>query len=208
MHEEFAFASGEMNQTEFVGFLKKSFSHLTDYSRDGSIHYICMDWRHSSEILAASDGIYNEFKNICVWNKQIGGMGSLYRSQHELIYVFKNGSAPHINNIELGKHGRNRTNIWDYHGAGACSPHHKDLKLHPTVKPVMMIADAILDCSKQGNIILDNFAGSGSTMLAAERTKRKAYMIEYEPKFCDVILYRYEKETGKKANLINKGESK
>ncbi len=202
-HDEFAFASGEMSANEFIRFLETSFKHLKDYSADGSLHFVCMDWRHSYEILQASQQHYTECKNICVWNKQIGGMGSLYRSQHEFVYVFKNGTKPHINNIELGKHGRNRTNIWDYPGAGACSVHHNDLKLHPTVKPVSLIADAIRDCSKQGHIILDNFAGSGSTILAAEKTKRKAYLIEYEPKYCDVILWRYEQETGLKANKIN-----
>jgi DNA modification methylase len=205
-HEEFAFASGEMSTNEFVQFLETSFSHLKNYSTDGSLHFVCMDWRHSHEILQASKAHYADCKNICVWNKQIGGMGSLYRSQHEFIYVFKNGTKPHINNIELGKHGRNRTNIWDYPGAGACSVHHGDLKLHPTVKPVSMIADAIRDCSKQGQIILDNFAGSGSTLLAAEKTKRKAYVIEYEPKYCDVILWRFEKETGLKAVKVTREE--
>lgn len=194
-HDEFAFASGEMSTNEFITFLETSFMHLKEYSTDGSLHFVCMDWRHSYEILQASQKNYNECKNICVWNKQIGGMGSLYRSQHEFIYVFKNGTKPHINNIELGKHGRNRTNIWDYPGSGACSVHHNDLKFHPTVKPVSLIADAIRDCSKQGQIILDNFAGSGSTLLAAEKTKRKAYLIEYEPKYCDVILWRFEQET-------------
>lgn len=205
-HDEFAFASGEMSTNEFIDFLETSFKHLKDYSTNGSLHFVCMDWRHSYEILQASQKHYAECKNICVWNKQIGGMGSLYRSQHEFIYVFKNGTKPHINNIELGKHGRNRTNIWDYPGAGACSVHRNDLKFHPTVKPVSLIADAIRDCSKQGHIILDNFAGSGSTLLAAEKTKRKAYLIEYEPKYCDVILWRYEQETGLKANKINQQE--
>lgn len=195
-HSEFAFASGEMSADQFTVFLQSSFSHLAKYSADGSIHFVCMDWRHVAEITSAAKAAYSETKNICVWNKQLGGMGSLYRSQHELIFVFKNGNNAHTNNIELGKHGRYRTNIWDYPGVHASNCHRSDLKLHPTVKPIQMVADAILDCSKQGGIILDCFAGSGSTLLAAERTSRQARLIEYEPKYCDVILHRYEKATG------------
>ena len=201
-HTNFVHASGEMSSPQFVEFLKTAFSHLVTYSALGSIHYVCMDWRHVPEITAAGNGTYSELKNICVWNKQLGGMGSLYRSQHEFIFVFKNGNAPHINNIELGKHGRYRTNVWDYPGVHASNSHRSELKLHPTVKPVQMIADAIVDCSKQGAIILDCFAGSGSTLLAAERVKRTAYLIEYEPKYCDVILYRFEKMTGIKPLLV------
>lgn len=195
-HSEFAFASGEMSESEFIAFLNTAFENMAFHSKDGSIHYICMDWRHIREMNEAAQDVYSELKNICVWNKQSGGMGSLYRSQHEFIFVFKNGTAPHINNIELGKHGRYRTNVWDYHGVNATGPHAKNLKFHPTVKPVSMIADAIIDCSKQGDIVLDCFGGSGSTLLAAERTKRKARLIEYEPKYCDVILHRFVEMTG------------
>ncbi|HEU5046641.1 MAG TPA: DNA methyltransferase [Rickettsiales bacterium] len=204
-HAEFAYASGEMTPKEFMGFLTKSFELLVHFSQDGSLHYICMDWRHVLEISSAGTGVYDSLKNICVWNKQLGGMGSLYRSQHEFVFVFKHGKAPHVNNIELGKHGRYRTNIWDYPGVHANNGHKDDLKLHPTVKPVQMIADAIIDSSRQGSIILDSFAGSGSTLLAAEKTKRKAYVIEYEPHYCDVILYRYEKLTGVKPVLLQGG---
>lgn len=201
-HDEFTCASGEMSEPEFTGFLKTSFELLASFSNDGSIHYVCMDWRHVAEITAAGKQAYSELKNICVWNKQLGGMGSLYRSQHELIFVFKNGESPHMNNIELGKHGRYRTNIWDYPGVNTCGHHRKDLKLHPTVKPVLMISDAIKDCSKQGDVILDPFGGSGSTLLAAEMSRRKAYLIEYEAKYCDVTIHRFEKATGKKAKLV------
>jgi len=205
-HEEFAFASGEMSEQEFTSFLRKALGFLVSYSKDGSLHYICMDWRHIAEIMSAATAVYTEFKNLCVWNKQLGGMGSLYRSQHELVFIFKNGKGPHINNIELGKHGRNRTNVWDYPGIHISNSHKNDLKWHPTVKNVQMIADAIIDCSKQGAIILDCFAGSGSTLLAAEQSKRRAYVIEFEPKYCDVILFRFEQMTGIKPTLINGGE--
>ncbi len=192
-HQEFAMASGEMTNDEFTNFLRISMQNLVKNSTEGSIHFECMDWRHSKNMLDAADGVYSELKNICVWDKGSGGMGSLYRSQHEFVFVFKNGIGKHQNNVELGKHGRYRTNIWQYPGVRASNPNSlEDLKLHPTVKPVSMIMDAILDCSKPNDIILDNFAGSGSTLLAAERTKRRAYVIEYEPHYCDVIIYRYK----------------
>jgi len=206
-HAEFAFASGEMSEAEFISFLKTTLGHSAQYSKPGSIHYICMDWRHAFELISVGRDVYAELKNICVWNKQLGGMGSLYRSQHELVFVFKHGTDPHTNNIELGKHGRYRTNIWDYPGAHITNSHGQDLKFHPTVKPVQMIADAIIDCSQQGEIVLDCFGGSGSTILAAERSKRKAYLIEYEPKYCDVALYRFEAMTGVQAKLIQGGRN-
>ncbi len=193
-HQEFAMASGEMTNDEFTNFLRTSMQNLVKYSTEGSIHFECMDWRHSKNMLDAAEGVYSELKNICVWDKGSGGMGSLYRSQHELVFVFKNGHSKHQNNVELGKHGRYRTNLWQYPGVRASNPNSlEDLKLHPTVKPVSMIMDAILDCSKPNDIILDNFGGSGSTLLAAERTKRRAYVIELEPHYCDVIIYRYKK---------------
>lgn len=203
-HDEFKCASGEMSENEFIEFLSSSFEFLKQNSVDGSLHYICMDWRHIYEMMVSSKKIYSEFKNLCVWNKQVGGMGSLYRSQHEMIFVFKNGTKPHINNIELGKHGRYRTNVWDY--PGIQRHNRSNLYLHPTVKPTSLVADVILDSSKIGNIILDSFGGSGSTLLAAQKTKRKAYLIEIEPKYCDVTLYRYEKMTGDIATLVQKGE--
>lgn len=197
-HDEFAFASGEMSDEEFTDFLNKPMLNLAAYSTDGSIHFYCMDWRHSEHILQASKGVYSELKNICVWDKGTGGMGSLYRSQHEFIYVFKNGTAPHCNNVELGKHGRYRTNLWQYPGVRASNPDSLELlKLHPTVKPVSMVMDAILDCSKQNDIILDAFAGSGTTLLAAQRTKRRARVIELDPHYCDIILVRYIEQFGK-----------
>lgn len=201
-HEEFAQASGEMTKAQFTEFLKTAFSMQAKYSVDGSIHFQCMDFRHMTEILNARESVYADLINLCVWDKETGGMGSLYRSQHELIFVFKNGTAPHINNVELGVHGRYRTNVWKYPGMHASNPQAKILaKLHPTVKPVPMIMDALLDCSAAGDIVLDSFGGSGSTLIAAERTKRKARLIELDPHYCDVILYRWEKLTGKSAEL-------
>ena len=207
-HKEFAMASGEMTEAEFTEFLCYSLTNLVNYTTDGSIHFICMDWKHVKEMIFATSSLYTELKNICVWDKGSGGMGSLYRSQHELIFVFKNGKSPHVNNIELGKHGRNRTNVWKYPGVRASNPDSlEDLKLHPTVKNLTMVSDAILDCSKPNDIILDTFAGSGTTLLAAEKIKRIAYCVEYEPHYCDIILHRWEKLTGKSAQLLgNYGE--
>ena len=203
-HKEFVQASGEMSDEEFISFLQKTINLQAKYSKNGSIHFQCIDWRHLSHILTAGMTVYSEFKNLCVWDKGTAGMGSFYRSQHELIFVFKNGTAPHINNVELGVHGRYRTNVWKYPGMHASNPQAKLLtKLHPTVKPVPMIMDALLDCSAAGDIVLDSFGGSGSTLIAAERTKRKARLIELDPYYCDVILYRWEKLTGKCAELCN-----
>lgn len=191
-HKEFAMASGEMSQTEFEAFLNTVFSQLVRVSDDGAIHYVCMDWRHMREVLAAGDRVYTELKNLCVWAKSKGGMGSLYRSQHELVFVFKSGTGRHINNVSLGKHDRNRTNVWSYAGANAFGARRDaDLEMHPTVKPLELVKDAILDCSDRGRIILDAFAGSGTTLLAAARTGRVGYGIEIDPAYCDVILKRF-----------------
>lgn len=199
-HREFAMAFGEMSESEFISFLLSAFRHLARFSANGSIHFVCMDWRHIRELLAAATEIYRELKNLCVWNKDNGGMGSFYRSQHELIFVFKNGSAPHINNIDLGRYGRNRTNVWDYPGVNSLGEGRlSELAMHPTVKPVALVADAILDCSKRDGIILDCFGGSGTTLIAAERTGRRGYLIEFDPVYVDVTIRRYQKLTGQKA---------
>ena len=199
-YREFAMASGEMSQSEFSQFLKGVFTLLAEYSIPGSLHYAFMDWRHIGEILAAGMSVYTALKNVCVWNKLSGGMGSLYRSQHELVFVFKNGDAPHTNNIELGVHGRYRTNVWDYPGIFIKNKVNKaNINLHPTVKPVGLLADIILDASPRKGLVLDPFGGSGSTLLATERTGRQARIIEIDPHYCDVILFRYEQQTGKKA---------
>ncbi len=190
-HREFIKGSGEMSEAEFTDFLTNVFRHLTTASADGSIHFVCMDWRHLGEVLAAGKPSYSELKNLCVFAKTNGGMGSLYRSQHELVFVFKAGTAPHINNVELGKHGRNRTNIWSYPGINSFGKdRNAELALHPTVKPVALVADAILDCSKRGGIVLDAFSGIGTTLVAAEKTGRRGYGIELDPRYCDVIIRR------------------
>ena len=140
-HKEFAMASGEMSENEFQEFLAKNFTLLKEFSKEGSLHYICMDWRHIKEIINAGS-VYNGLQNLCVWNKSNGGMGSLYRSKHELVFIFKNGSNQHLNNIELGKHGRYRTNVWDYPGVNSFGDN-DNLKFHPTVKPIEMVKDCL-----------------------------------------------------------------
>jgi DNA modification methylase len=199
-HREFAMASGEMNARDFTKFLETALARLADFSADGSIHFICMDWRHMRELLEAASKPYSELKNLCVWSKTNAGMGSLYRSQHELIFVFKNGTAPHINNVELGRFGRNRTNVWSYPGVNSFGKHRDtELAMHPTVKPTALVADAIMDCSRRGNIVLDIFAGSGTTLIAAEKTGRRGYGIEIDPHYTDTIIGRFEEVYGLKA---------
>ena len=190
-HGDFAMASGEMSSVEFQDFLCTTFRQMAKVSRSGAIHFICMDWRHVGELIGAGNEIYSELKNICVWVKSNGGMGSLYRSRHELVFVYKVGKAKHSNNVQLGKHGRDRTNVWEYSGANSFGEtRDEDLAMHPTVKPLDMVKDAILDCSKRSGIILDAFGGSGTTLLAAHQTGRKGYLIEIDPAYCDVILKR------------------
>jgi DNA modification methylase len=207
-HREFAMASGEMSATEFTDFLKTSLRLLAEYSADGSIHFICMDWRHMAELLAAGAEVYSELKNLCVWNKDNGGMGSLYRSKHELVFVFKHGMAKHINNIELGRFGRNRTNVWDYPGVNSLHQGRlDDLAMHPTVKPVALVADAIRDCSHRDGIVLDCFGGSGTTLVAAHKTGRRGYLIELDPLYVDLIIRRFEQLTGETAVHAESGST-
>ncbi len=206
-HREFAVASGELSEAEFTAFLAAVFENLVEASVKGAIHFICMDWRHMGEVLAAGQGHYAELKNLCVWSKTNGGMGSLYRSQHELVFVYKSGTAPHINNVELGRHGRYRTNVWTFAGANAFSATRgDDLAMHPTVKPVALVADAILDCSRRKGIVLDAFAGSGTTLVAAHKTGRRGFGIELDPLYCDVILRRMNKLTRLEAVLASTGD--
>ena len=203
-HREFAMASGEMSDEEFMRFLEKVMWWMRRHSENGSIHYVFMDWRHMMALSIAADLVELEFKNLCVWVKDNGGMGSLYRSRHELIHVFKSGDAPHINNIQLGKFGRYRTNVWEYPGVNSFGNGRMDeLKMHPTVKPVAMLSDAIKDVSRKKDIVLDPFGGSGSTLMAAERTGRCARLIEIDPVYCDVIIRRWQDMTGEDA--INTG---
>ena len=201
-HREFAEASGEMSKAEFTEFLRLSLGGAANVSRDGAIAFICMDWRHVGEVLAAGYSAFTELKNICVWAKTNGGMGSFYRSQHEMVLVWKKGSAPHTNTFGLGDKGRYRTNVWTYAGVNTFKSDRMDeLASHPTVKPVALVADAIRDVSNRGEIILDVFGGSGTTLIAAEKTGRRARLVEIDPLYCDVIVSRWEKLTGKKALL-------
>ena len=195
-HKEFAFASGEMDEAEFTSFLKTTMKNISKYSAEASVHYICLDWRHIYELLSSSRDVYAKMLNMIVWCKKNGGMGSFYRSQHELVFVFQNGKGSHVNNVELGKHGRYRTNVWHYAGVNSFGSEQKNLKMHPTVKPVELVRDAILDASKRGNIVLDAFLGSGTTLIAAEKTGRICYGIEYEPLYIDTIIRRYYELTG------------
>jgi 16S rRNA G966 N2-methylase RsmD len=202
-HREFAMASGEMTKPEFTTFLRTAFERLVDASQDGSIHFICMDWRHMGEMLAAGADVYAELKNLIAWVKDNGGMGTFYRSRHELIFAFKNGTAPHANSFELGQHGRYRTNVWTYRGVNTLRPGRmEELSLHPTVKPVQMIADAIKDVSRRGAVVLDLFGGSGSTLIAAHKTGRRAYLCELDPVYCDRIVQRWEAYAKDEAELI------
>ncbi len=202
VHREFAMASGEMNPGEFIDFLASTMGLLARFSQPGAIHFHFMDWRHIGEILAAGKRVYSELKNLCIWAKTNAGMGSFYRSQYELVFAFKSGKAPHINNFSLGEKGRHRSNLWTYAGVNSFrAGREEDLATHPTVKPVQMLADAILDCSHRGGIVLDAFAGSGSTLVAAARTKRRGYGIEIDGAYVDVCICRLEKETGETARL-------
>lgn len=207
-HDEFVMASGEMSEQEFIDFLTSVFSNLVTASKDGSIHYVCMDWKHIYEIVSAARTNYAKIKQLCVWNKGFGGMGAFYRNQHELIFVLKNGTAKHTNNFELGQFGRNRTNVWDYPGMSTGTSENIELrKLHPTVKPLRLVVDAILDCSNHGEIILDLFGGSGTTLIACEETNRKCFMMELDPKYCDVIIRRWQTMTNQTAVLEASGKS-
>ncbi len=207
-HREFAFASGEMSASEFTAFLTETPGHAARVAKDGAIAYVCMDWRHMREMLDAGEAVFTELKNLCVWNKTNGGMGSFYRSKHELVFVFKVGTAPHTNSFELGQTGRYRTNVWDYAGISSISVNRQaELAMHPTVKPTALVADIIRDCSRRGETVLDLFAGSGTTAIAAEVCGRNALLLEYDPLYCDTIIRRWEAFTGKRATLETSNEA-
>jgi len=198
-HKNFQMASGEMTESEFTDFLAQVMRRCALHSVAGSLHYVFMDWRHLSEILTAGNQVYSELKNVCVWVKDNGGMGSLYRSQHEFVFVFKNGKESHRNNIQLGQYGRYRTNVWSYAGVNSFSRSTDEgnlLELHPTVKPVALLADAIMDCTSRRDIVLDPFLGSGTTVIAAERTGRVCYGIELDAQYVDTIVRRWQAFTG------------
>lgn len=204
-HREFAMASGEMTDTEFRTFLADTLGACAKVSRDGAVHFVCMDWRHMDDVTASVGKIYDDLLNICVWNKSNAGMGSLYRSKHEMVFVYRVGSGPHTNNVELGKHGRNRTNVWDYASVNSMQgSRREDLALHPTVKPVAMVADAYCDVTRQGDLVLDIFLGSGTSLIAAERVGRRFRGLDIDPAYVDLAMQRWTDLTGKEPELVHR----
>lgn len=199
-HREFVQASGEMSDGAYATFLGTVFGHIAAYSDVGAIAFLCTDWRQLHVAIAAGNRAFFELKNLIVWAKTNAGMGTFYRSQHELILAFKATQGAHVNNFELGQHGRHRTNVWHYPGANSFgSSRDADLKMHPTVKPVAMVADAIKDCSHRGGIVLDPFAGSGTILIAAEKTGRRAFATELDPLYVDTATRRWQEHTGRNA---------
>src|SRR5215471_17319372 len=207
-HREFAMASGEMNEAEFRSFLADTLGAAARCSRDGAIHFVCMDWRHMDSVSAVGSAIYGECLNLCIWNKSNAGMGSLYRSKHELVFVYKVGKGAHVNNVALGRYGRHRSNVWDYPSVNSLAGSRcEDLALHPTVKPTALVADAIQDVTRRGDLVLDLFLGSGTTLLAAERTGRRFRGLELDPAYVDVALDRWRAMTGREPHLAKQGSA-
>jgi DNA modification methylase len=207
-HAEFAIASGEMSPSEFAAFLEESLGNAARVCRDGAVHYVCIDWRHVAELIEAGREVYTAMLNLAVWVKSNAGQGSFLRSQHELIGIFRVGVAKHLNNVVLGRHGRSRSNVWHYAGVNTFRAGRMDeLAAHPTVKPMAMVADAMRDCTRRGDIVLDTFAGAGTTILAAERTGRRAYSLELEPKYVDVAIRRWQAFTRRDAVLSVSGQT-
>ncbi len=204
-HRDFLMGGAGTTPEQFNTILRDFMTQTVAYSVDGSLHYIFMDWRHVYNVIDVGQHLYSELKNICVWAKQNGGMGAMYRSQHEMVVLFKNGTAPHINTIQLGKYGRYRTNVWSYAGVNSFGKQQEDLKMHPTVKPVAMLVDAIKDCTRRKQIVLDPFGGSGSTLIACEDSGRVARLIELDPLYCDVIIRRWQQHTGGEAVHVASG---
>jgi DNA modification methylase len=199
-HDEFAMASGEMSREAFVEFLKVSLRAAASVTHDGGLNYVCIDWRHIRDVLEAGESVYGDTLNVVVWSKTNAGQGSFYRSKHELIVVFRVGDVAHQNNIELGRHGRSRSNVWEYPGVNTFrTGRMDDLAAHPTVKPTALVADAMRDCTARGDIVLDSFCGSGTTILAAERVGRRGFGIEISPGFVDVAIRRWQSFTRKDA---------
>lgn len=196
-HREFAMASGEMTEAEFRTFLRETLGAAAAVSRSGAVHFVCMDWRHLDDVSAVGREVYGQLLNICVWNKSNAGMGSLYRSKHEIVFVYRVGDAPHANMVELGRHGRNRTNVWDYPSVNSMAGNRReDLALHPTVKPVAMVADAYQDVTKRGDFVFDIFLGSGTSLIAAERCGRRFRGCDIDPAYVDVAVERWTQMTG------------
>jgi len=204
-HREFAMASGEMTDEAFRAFLTQTLGAAARVSRDGAVHFICMDWRHMDDVCAVGRSIYGDLLNLCVWNKSNAGMGSLYRSKHELVFVYRVGTAPHFNAVELGRHGRNRTNVWDYASVNSLAgSRREELALHPTVKPTALVADAIQDVTRRGELVLDIFLGSGTTLIASERCGRRFRGVEIDPGYVDVAMERWSAMTGGTPELLGR----
>ena len=205
-HREFAMACGELDDAQFTAFLTQACTLFARHSIDGALHFIFMDWRHLGELLAAGRSVYTELKNVCVWIKNHTGMGAFYRSRHELVFVFKHGCGRHRNNVQLGRFGRDRTNVWPYPSPRTLSDEGNLLALHPTVKPVRLVADAILDCTARGDIVLDGFLGSGTSVIAAERTGRRCFGLELDPTYVDTVVRRWQAYTGGQARDAASGK--
>jgi DNA modification methylase len=207
-HSEFAFASGEMSPAQFRLFLSGTLGNGVRVSSEGAVHYVFMDWRHIDELIAVGRQLFGAMLNLVVWNKSNAGQGSFYRSQHELIGVFQVGREPHRNNIELGRFGRNRSNVWSYPGINAFGKGRMEALIsHPTAKPVALVADALIDCSARGDIVLDQFAGSGTTILAADKVGRIGFGMEYAPGYVDVAVKRWQRMTKLEATLDGDGRT-
>lgn len=207
-HADFSEAVGEMSPEQFTGFLRDTLGAAAAVTRSGGVHFVAMDWRHMVELQAAGASTYNELLNVCVWNKSNAGMGSLYRSKHELIFVFRVGNDQHFNAVELGRHGRHRTNVWDYSSVNSFSKARRgDLKFHPTVKPVQMVADALMDVTRPRETVLDCFLGSGTTLLAAEQIGRVFRGVEMDPGYVEVALDRWARMTCQTPVLEGTGQT-
>ena len=207
-HREFTQGSGELSEAQFVQFLTEATANMCQHLVDGGLAFICIDWRHIRELLDAAVANKLESINLCVWAKTNGGMGGLYRSQHELVLVLKHGTAPHVNNIELGRFGRNRSNVWHYRGMNAFGSERNDLlRAHPTVKPVALVADAIRDVTKRGDRVIDAFLGSGTTLIATEATGRICHGVEIDPLYLDLAIRRWQKATGRDAVHADTGKT-
>jgi DNA modification methylase len=207
-HREFLEGSGEFSQEEYTEFLTTAFTLLAIQIEIGALVFAFIDWRHLDEMLTAGRKAYGKPVNLCVWAKTNGGMGSLYRSQHELVFVFRHGREAHRNNVQLGRYGRNRSNLWCYPGMNSFARNGEEgnlLELHATPKPVPLISDAILDCTARGDVVLDGFLGSGTTVIAAERTGRRCYGIELDPLYTDTIVRRWQTYTGDQARHASSG---
>lgn len=207
VHREFAYAHGEMSRDQFVAFLTDTQGALAAVTRPGGIAFIFMDHHHAGEQIAAGEAVFHQRLNIAVWVKSNAGMGQPYRSQHELVFIYKIGEEPHRDNIALGRHGRNRTNVWNYTSVNSFGSRQADLELHPTVKPIPLCSDAIMDVTAPGDIVVDGFLGSGTTLLAATHANRRCYGLEIDTGYVDTAITRWMELTGEEPVLSATGET-